>query len=445
MLHRLAALHSYNSNISCSSVSRRHYASSKRPSGVTVINTHTSDQSVVSNVSLFVKAGSRYETKLTRGSTHFLKHLAFRNNADEYGLTLVRTIECLGGELLCTVDRDLIGYHIYAPSDKIQRLAPLLKGIASPKLWEYEVDEVRLIVRKELDTITSDVPSVILDSLYQNSFRTSGLAQDVYSTEFDLDRLVAQHIAQHIADNFYPGDRMLVVANGFTSEYEGTEFDDMPNRSGTFELQAYEPLPQLSRPNQDTQFVGGQSFVQGGKNVHVSLGFNGVSVTSNQYAAMLVLKELLGCGTKCGGRLFDLTRNNDTLLQANAFNSSFTDAGLFGIYAESTGNARDLIGRLYEQINALKNVSDQELEVAKKVARGRIVRSKESPLQSNTLTALRYFSAGKTEPVDDAANIQAVTRKDITNIVEKFLSSTPSLVTAGDVINTPSISSLQSQ
>jgi len=383
---------------------------------------------------------------MTRGSTHFLKHLAFRENSENFGLTLVRHVESLGGEFIATIDRDMIGYHIYAPSDKIEKLATLLPSIASPKLWEWEVNEVRDFVKREISQINRDVPNLIMESLYQNAFRTSGLGQGVYSNEFDAGRIVPQHIYKHVQDFYYGEGRNVVIANGFNHAYQGKEFESFTNKAGTFELNAYESLPDVAQTSQDTKFIGGQSFVQGGKTVHVAIGYKGGCVISKDQGALLVLKELLGCSSQCGGSLYKLAHGSNWIIQANAFNSSFTDKGVFGIYAEAKGKIGDLTHQLVQTLTSLKNVSDEDFQIAKNTAIGRAIRSGESKLNQNTLNALRFFRDGTKTPINDRSEeIRNVTKNQVTDLITKLQSSGASYVTAGDVPGTPSISAVLSQ
>jgi len=211
-------------------------------------------------------------------------------------------------------------------------------------------------------------------------------------------------------------------------------FVNVKNEAGTFELKAYDPLPATDSPNQDNKYYGGETFIEGGKNTAVAIGFPGVGVNHADYFSILVLKELLG-QAGCHGRFERNLSSAPWLLRANTFNYSYAEGGLFGVFAEAKGgNGKELVDTLLKEIRGLSNVTEQEVSHAKSSAKAKLQRDRECRINFSTYNVLRVFSNSDLLTVEEElAQMDQVNASKIKSFAQKFSNSTPSLVTIGDV------------
>jgi len=160
----------------------------------------------------------------------------------------------------------------------LKTLCKTLTSVTAPCLWEWEFEEVREIVGREVYELNKDAETIAFEKLHRLAFRDNGLGNSLYINQYDFKRLHPQHVQKHISDFFFPGNRMVIVGVGAPHDKlveNLNEFGNIKNQSGTFELDVYEPLPQVTPTPQEIKYYGGEALIEGGKNTFVGLGFPG--------------------------------------------------------------------------------------------------------------------------------------------------------------------------
>jgi predicted Zn-dependent peptidase len=107
-------------------------------------------------LSLFIKAGTRYENRNTLSCAQFLKRLAFKGTSEKSTIRLIRDLEHIGSYFSADVSREYLSYHIkglnYTDRTNSVNLAieaESLRYIMNPLLLEYEIEAVRPILEND--------------------------------------------------------------------------------------------------------------------------------------------------------------------------------------------------------------------------------------------------------------------------------------------------------
>ncbi len=178
---------------------------------VTVGLPHLSTVSVV----LYVRAGSRFETRGTNGLSHFLEHMLFRGSAsfpDSYELNLA--IERLGGLLNGSTSRDDCFFDTTLPPEAVgEGIAILGEMVSSPRLAKVTVER-SAVLEEILGDFDEHGQLVDIDQLTHQSvfgdhalgFPICGPASNVET--FDRADLLAHH------QRFYCGRNLVLCAVG---------------------------------------------------------------------------------------------------------------------------------------------------------------------------------------------------------------------------------------
>eukprot|EP01129_Flabellula_baltica_P012850 TRINITY_DN586_c0_g1_i1.p1 TRINITY_DN586_c0_g1~~TRINITY_DN586_c0_g1_i1.p1 ORF type:complete len:447 (+),score=118.77 TRINITY_DN586_c0_g1_i1:37-1377(+) len=424
LVSRLSTLKSFEAKKQ-SRKSYKRFASTRLDSGLTIVSVN--EDAPTATVSLFVNAGSRYENKITMGSTHMLKHLAFRGTKNKLGLEIVRDIEATGSDHQVNASREYISYNFSGlKSRNLKQFANTLSEVIAPRLWEWEVDAVKGNVRHENEVAKADSRTVALESLHQTVFKSSGLANSMFSNS-NVDRIVAQHVHKHVSDYFFPGNRMVVATSGVNHDaiveaINQSGLSNVQNKAGVdFELEAYEPLPQIAEPSQIPSFNSGETLIQGSLDTVVALAFPGASVTENSYYTLHILRNYLS-----------------KKLGTNVLNLSYTDTGLFVIMAESgkdytTSPGAQMINSILSDLKTSLNVSSTEFALAKNQTKLDFALANEDGLRAVEAAAVRTL-AGVAVPdlKTELSNIEKITIDQLKEELTKTLNTKPALSVVGD-------------
>ncbi|HEX3698508.1 MAG TPA: pitrilysin family protein [Polyangia bacterium] len=116
--------------------------------------------------SLYVRAGSRYETPTTNGLSHFVEHMLFRGSAGfPDSFTLNQAIEDLGGTLYAETGRDYSLYQVPLHPRHLPRGLEILGDLFSTPAFR-DIDLERQIIEEEiLEDLDEDGRNVNLDDL----------------------------------------------------------------------------------------------------------------------------------------------------------------------------------------------------------------------------------------------------------------------------------------
>jgi len=198
---------------------------------------------------------------------------------------------------------------------------------------------------------------------------------------------------------------------------------------------------------QPSHYTGGDVRVPSNDEfAHVALAFETCSWHGDDLIPMCVLQQMLGGGGSfsAGGpgkgmhsRLYENVLNKyGWVEQAQAFNSIFSDSGLFGVYGMARGDAAaDLVTVLSEQLKATAGpVSAVELNRSKnQLASNMLFQLETRSMQLEDL-GKQMLLFGRIPPSKEIIEkINNVTAADIQRVGEKMLKTPVSVAGYGDV------------
>jgi predicted Zn-dependent peptidase len=167
--------------------------------------------------------------------------------------------------------------------------------------------------------------------------------------------------------------------------------------------------------------------------VHLAIGFPGVSFADPEYYASMTLATLLGGGMS--SRLFQEIREARGLAYGvSAYAAPYLDGGVFGIYA-GTGEREtsELVQVLFEQLAAVRApVPADELQRARTQMRAGILMSLESTGARMEALGSHMLIYGRPIPVEEMVRkIDAVTATDVARVARRIFSGRPTVAAMG--------------
>ena len=135
------------------------------PNGLRLVTVETPHLHTAA-ISLYVRAGSRYETPRTNGLSHFVEHMLFRGSSqfpNSFALNLA--IEEIGGTLYAETGRDYSLYQIPLQPAELPRGLEILGDLFStPSFRDIDLER-QIIIEEILEDLDDDGRNVNLDDL----------------------------------------------------------------------------------------------------------------------------------------------------------------------------------------------------------------------------------------------------------------------------------------
>jgi predicted Zn-dependent peptidase len=172
-------------------------------------------------IALYVRAGSRHETKETNGVSHFLEHLFFRGSVGwPDTVAMNAAVESAGGNLNGITARDHGCYYTPIHGEDLETgLAVLGDMIRRPLLREMNVER-EVILEEILDEVDGSGRDIDADNLSKRlAFGPHPLSFKIAGTPANVKQLSELAVRAH-HQRFYAGANLVLCVAGPVREHE---------------------------------------------------------------------------------------------------------------------------------------------------------------------------------------------------------------------------------
>jgi len=166
------------------------------------------------SVGVFVDVGSRYESALTSGATHFLDRLAYKSTKTRTADDMMRSVDAMGGQVVSSASRESMMYqssHFAQHTDKAVEL--LADAALNPTISEEEVEAQRDSSRWEQRELKAKPDLNLPEVLHDLAFGGETLGRPLLAPEDRIDVLDSTTLHQ-FHRTWYRPDRMVLAAAG---------------------------------------------------------------------------------------------------------------------------------------------------------------------------------------------------------------------------------------
>lgn len=330
-------------------------------------------------VGVWIDSGSRYDSKNTNGAAHFLEHMTFKGTKRRTRVQLEQEIENMGAHLNAYTSREQTVYYAKAFKKDIPQCLDILSDILLHSTIEEEAVQMeKHVILREMEEVEKQTEEVIFDRLHTTAFRDSPLGYTILGPEENIRNMTREHILEYVRTN-YTSDRMVVAAAG--------DVDHQQVVSLVEKHFAAVPQPQkkgkIFMPQEKPHFCGSELLHRNddaGPIAHVAVGFEGVPWKSPDAVTFMLMQAIVGSYRKHDeGIVPGKVSANTTVRNVcnkmtvgcaemfSAFNTCYSDTGLFGFYAQADEVAVEhCVMELMFGVTSLSYaVTDEEVERAK--------------------------------------------------------------------------------
>lgn len=388
------------------------------PNGVRVLISEMPEARSVS-VAVYVGVGSRSESKLNAGTSHFLEHMVFKGTAKRPTASEIsQQIEGVGGSVNASTDKEATVFSAFVPARHyLLALDVVADMVRSPLLRESDVESERNVIVEEIRMYRDQAPDRVHTMIDELLYPAHPLGWEIAGREAVVLGLTAQGLRDFMSAGYAPS-RIVVALAGRLDASEARQaveahFGDLTPRA---------PLPMRPAPRPGR--LRTKVLAKRGEQAHICIGWRGVAQDHPDKYALDVLNAVLGEGMS--SRLFlELREKRALTYDVHSYDSNYTDAGHLVIYAGvAPARATEAVSAALAEVARLRAelVGDAELLRIRDFAKGRIeLRLEHSRGVSSWLAGQELF-LGRVRTVDEVcAIIDSVTPADIQRVARLYL------------------------
>jgi len=303
------------------------------PSGVRILSENVPGARS-STIGYWVAVGSRDEVPETFGSTHFLEHLLFKGTLTRNALDIAVAFDSVGGEHNALTAKEYTCYYAKVQDRDLPMAVDVLADMFTSSLLEPEEFETeRGVILEELAMADDDPGDVTSERFFEAVLGDHPLGRPIGGNPATIKAVTRQAVWSHYRANYRAQDLVITVAGAVDHDELVRSVTAALERAGWDLTVPSRPVERRDATNdpisQGSPLVVVQRPIE---QANIILGVPGVAAADDRRAALTVLNSILGGGMS--SRLFQEIREKRGLAYSvYSFSPSYSDAGLFGIYA----------------------------------------------------------------------------------------------------------------
>jgi predicted Zn-dependent peptidase len=382
-------------------------------------------------VMVMVGAGSRYETRLNNGISHFLEHMAFKGTAKRpTAMDITSLIDGMGGEFNASTGKEVTAYYIKSAADKVEISLDVLSDmLQNSKLDSAEIEKEKGVIVGEID-MNEDNPMRDIGDVYERLiYGDTPLGWNIAGGKDVVRKTTREDFLKYMKSLYSPHNMTIVFAGGIENE-KAVELAEKylggMTRFDTLRFNKYEEKqdkPRLFLKTKKTE------------QTHIAIGFKTVKNDHPDKYPLEVLAAILGGGMS--SRLFHEVREKRGLgYYVSTGADSYQDAGsIVTVAGIDPKRIKEGITVILEEHKKISNskfstsakasldglISKPELKKAKEYLKGHMVLG----LENSRSVAYYYASQELLEkkidnPDELMKKIDAVTIEQIETVANKY-------------------------
>ncbi len=378
------------------------------------------------SVGVWVGVGSRTESRLQNGLSHFIEHMLFKGTKNRTARQIAEQTDFIGGYLNAFTSRECTCYYANAVDCYLENITEILSDMYKNSLFAPEDIELeRGVILEEISMYEDSPEDLALDKMSETVWKGS-LGASVSGTRERVSAFTREDIVAFHKKYYNAGNTVISVAGNIEPEavFNLMEkyFGDVPAGDSYTDYGVVEFTPGKSCKEKDIE------------QAHLCIAYGGIPQNDDSVYALSVLNNIFGNGMS--SRLFQNIRESAGLAYSvYSAAESLKNAGVFFVYAglspQNVDRVREMI---YNEVALMrqKGVTDYELERALHQLTGSFTMSMESVSSRMNLmgkSALLYDEVRTPDMILQKVN--AVDKNKINEVIDRVFSgeTAESLVT----------------
>lgn len=168
-------------------------------------------------IGLYVKAGSRFETRNNNGITHLLEHMHFRQLGDMSQEEIYKNAEYMGTSLRGTTYKEMMSFHMKIRPNYLEKCLLLFENILTTLNWsEIQFESEKKIVLNELyEKENGLVFQTISDAAIWSE---NSLAQTILGSEKTIENISLEQLINYKKEIFCKENTALIITGAVEEE-----------------------------------------------------------------------------------------------------------------------------------------------------------------------------------------------------------------------------------
>jgi predicted Zn-dependent peptidase len=388
------------------------------PNGVRIL-TSAMPNARSASVSLYVGAGSRYESDGEAGLSHFLEHLLFKGTSKRpSSKEIAEAIDGVGGVMNGGTDRELTVYYAKVARQHLDLALDVVTDLVrNPLLEESEFEKERQVVLEEL-AMVADSPQQLSDLLLDATmWPDQPLGRDVAGTPESVSALNRDMTIEYLGRQYVANNAVVAVAGDIDHAEVLRTLEALLGDWPAGDPGGWSPARDGAGPRCAVRYKTTEQ-------AHINVALRGLPLNHPDRYPLAFLSAILGEGMS--SRLFlELREHRALAYDVHSYVSHFLDTGAFIVYAGvDPKNAVEAVKAVLEEVARLRDEGPtaEELTKARELSKGRLLLRMEDTRAVSGWIGGQEILLNRVRTLDEVLEeMESVTLEDLLRVARELL------------------------
>ncbi len=274
------------------------------------------------SVGIWIRNGSRYESVVENGVSHFIEHMLFKGTEKRNSSQIAEEMDAIGGQFNAFTTKECTSFYFRALDTMLEHGIDVLTDILQNSIFpENEFETERGVINEEIDMYEDTPDDLVVDNLFSAVYPESSLGRPIIGTHESLSAMDTDFLRQYQHTHYTGSNMVAAISGNFSQEIIDYFCEALKHIHAA-------PAPEfVSAQYRQGEIVRVKPIEQ----VHICLGFPAFAISDSRRYALAIFSNILGGGMS--SRLFRKIREENGLCYSvYSFNASYLDTGVSGIY-----------------------------------------------------------------------------------------------------------------
>lgn len=385
------------------------------PNGLTLLTERVPGVRSAS-LGVWLRLGSRHESRRLSGICHFIEHLVFKGTRHRSARDISLLADRMGGHLDAFTTKETTCFYVRVLDEHLPQAVDLLADIVmNPAFDPAELERERRVILEEIRMVADSPEDRVYDLFCESFWPGHPLGRPIQGFEETVRGMSRGTVLRWFRRAYVPGN-LIVAAAGRVGVRERRRI------RAAFERLVPGPPAAAGRPPRWRPGFRRENR-RDLEQVHLLLGVPGLPAGDEDRYALHVMNTILG--GSLSSRLFHRVREERGLVYSIASQvQAHRDTGLFTVYAgTSPENAREVVEL---SVAALREIAGEtppsaEVDVARDHLKGSMLLALESTTSRMSRAAREEMILGRhVTPDEIARRLDAVGPADVRAVAERL-------------------------
>ncbi len=375
---------------------------------------------------IWVKTGSRNESSVNNGISHFIEHMLFKGTARHSAKDIAEIFDGIGGNVNAFTSKEYTCFYAKVLDEHLPIAVDVLSDMFFHSVFdESELEKEKNVIFEEISMYEDTPDDLVHDLVAKAAYGNHPLGYTILGTQEQLSTMKPDDLRSYMKQ-FYNTENTVISIVG---NIDDSVKDLIEKHFGGFNNSGAESA--YTAPG----FAGDEIFhAKKTEQCHICLSLPGISLREDNLYPMILLNNAIGGGMS--SRLFQEIREKRGLAYSvYSYHSSHIDSGMFTIYTgtapKQTEEVLKVTMELLHEISD-KGITDSELKKGKEQLKGSLILSLESTSSRMNRIGKNELMTGKHYSLDEMIErIESVQMEHMAELTSSLFSEPFALAMVG--------------